>query len=99
MIALYYIAIIGYLMAKNSTTGTITIRTSRKIISDLGKLAESMDRPRNWVVEEAIQSYLHTQSWQVEGIQEALGFLDRGEGIRHEDVVSELDRLITSHEK
>jgi len=99
MIAIYCIAITRGSMTDDSSTGTITIRTSPEIISALGKLAESMDRPRNWVAEAAIRSYLETQSWQVEGIKEALGSLDRGEGIVHGDIVSELDRLIGSHEK
>ena len=86
-------------MSEDSATGTITIRTSAKILSALGKLAESMDRPRNWVVEAAIQNYLDTQAWQVEGIKEALRSLDQGEGVVHKEVVSELDQLLSSCEE
>lgn len=84
-------------MTEESTNGTITIRTSAEILAALGKLADSMDRPRNWVIESALKSYLDTQSWQVEGIKEALGSLDRGEYVSHEDVVSDLDKLLATH--
>lgn len=86
-------------MAEESTNGTITIRTSAEILAALGKLAESMDRPRNWVIEAALRSYLETQAWQVEGIKEALGALERGEFVSHEDVVSDLNKVLASHEK
>ncbi|MCI5064507.1 ribbon-helix-helix protein, CopG family [bacterium] len=85
-------------MADKSTAGTITIRTSTEVLAALGKLAESMDRPRNWVIEAALQSYLETQAWQVEGIREALDSLDRGESLSHEDVVSDLDTLLATHD-
>ena len=86
-------------MSEESTNRTITIRTSAEILAALGKLAESMDRPRNWVIEAALQSYLDTQAWQVEGIKEALASLDRGEFVSHEDLVSELDKLPVTHEE
>lgn len=86
-------------MAEESTNNTITIRTSSEILAALGKLAESMDRPRNWVIEAALRSYLETQAWQVEGITEALGSLDRGEFVSHEDVVSHLDKLLATDGK
>ncbi len=98
MIAIYCTALSWGRMTEESTNGTITIRTSAEILTALGKLAESMDRPRNWVIEAALQSYIDTQAWQVEGIREALGSLDRGEYVSHEGVVSDLDRLLATHE-
>ena len=98
MIAIYCKAISRGLMTEDSTNKTITIRTSAEILAALGRLAESMDRPRNWVIEAALQSYLDTQAWQVEGIKEALGSLDRGKYLSHEDVVSDLDQLLATHE-
>lgn len=86
-------------MEEKSANATVTIRTSAEVLAALGKLAESMDRPRNWVIEAALQSYLETQAWQVEGIREALGSLDRGEFVSHEDVVSDLDELLVTHRK
>jgi RHH-type rel operon transcriptional repressor/antitoxin RelB len=86
-------------MPEDSSNGTITIRASSKTLAALTKLAKSMDRPRNWVIEAALQSYLEAQAWQVEGIKEALGSLGRGEYFTHEEVVSDLDKLLATHEE
>jgi predicted transcriptional regulator len=58
-------------------------------------LATAMDRSRNWIIEEAIRQYVEAQAWQVEGIKDAMASLDRGEGIDHEDVMAEMDALLT----
>jgi predicted transcriptional regulator len=54
-----------------------------------------MDRSRNWIIEEAIRQYVEAQAWQVEGIKEAMASFDRNEGIDHEDVMAEMDALLT----
>jgi len=69
---------------------TITIRTSVEIVAAITKLAESMNRSRNWVIEAALKNYLNTQAWQVEGIRKALAQADADELVSHEDVFSNL---------
>jgi len=69
---------------------TITIRTSAEILTAITKLAESMNRSRNWVIEAALSNYLDTQAWQVEGIRKALAQADADELVSHEDVFSDL---------
>lgn len=88
----------NYKMSKE-TTKTITIRTSPEIIAAVGRLAKAIDRPRNWVIEIAIQSYLEGQSWQVEGVREAMASLDKGNGVPHEEVFAELEQLVSSDEE
>lgn len=73
---------------------TITIRTDAEIAEKITALAQAMDRSRNWVIEEALRQYLENQVWQIEGIKKAIGSLDRGEGIPHEEVMAEMDALI-----
>ena len=69
---------------------TITIRTSAEVVAAITRLAESMNRSRNWVIEAALRNYLDTQAWQVEGIREALAQADADELGTHEDVFSGL---------
>jgi len=73
---------------------TITIRTSAEILTAITKLAESMNRSRNWVIEAALSNYLDTQAWQVEGIRKALAQADADELVSHEDVFSDLGAKI-----
>ncbi|MFO1433685.1 MAG: CopG family ribbon-helix-helix protein [Candidatus Competibacteraceae bacterium] len=73
---------------------TITIRTNPEITTKIEALAVAMNRSRNWVIEDALKQYIETQAWQIEGIEEAMAAMDRGEGMAHEDVMAEIDTLI-----
>jgi len=75
---------------------TITIRTSAEIVAAITKLAESMNRSRNWVIEAALKNYLNTQAWQVEGIRKALTQADVDKLVSHDDVFSDLRAKIDS---
>jgi predicted transcriptional regulator len=81
------------------STTTITIRTDPDLAGKVAALASSMDRSRNWVIEEALRQYVETQAWQIEGIKAAIGSLDRGEGIPHEQVMAEMEALLSAHDK
>jgi len=76
------------------STKSITIRTESEIVEKLSALAKSMDRSRNWVIEEALKQYIEQQRWYAEGIRQAQASLERGEGIAHEDLMAEMDALI-----
>ncbi len=73
---------------------SITIRTEPEIVDKLSALAESMDRSRNWVIEDALKQYIEQQARYVEGVEQAKASLERGEGIAHEDLMAEMDDLI-----
>jgi predicted transcriptional regulator len=75
-----------------SKEGTITVRTSKEIVDSINKLAESMDRSRNWVVESALKSYIDLESWQVEGVREAILQADSGDLVSHEELFSEIKK-------
>jgi len=52
----------------------------------LDKLAQSMDRSRNWIVNRAIERYVAEQAWQIEEIKAAIAEADRGEFASEEEV-------------
>ncbi|WP_295431260.1 CopG family ribbon-helix-helix protein [uncultured Thiodictyon sp.] len=74
---------------------SITIRTDPELVDKVAALAVAMDRTRNWVVEDALRQYVESQAWQVEGIKDAMASLDQGEGVDHDDVMAEMDALLT----
>lgn len=47
-----------------------SVRVSADIQAKLDAVAGSLDRSRNWVVNEAIESYLSLYDWQAARIQE-----------------------------
>jgi predicted transcriptional regulator len=51
-----------------------------------------MDRPRAWLIDQAIKSYIAEQSWQVTAIKEALEDYTSGaaELVSHEAVIEEM---------
>lgn len=80
-------------------SGTITIRTDPEISAKIAALAQAMDRSRNWVIEEALRHYIESQSWQIEGIQQAQAALARGESVSFDETMESIERLIDAREK
>jgi len=65
---------------------TFTVRVDPTVKQRLEKLAKNTGRTRSYLAAEAIAEYLDINEWQVAGIKRAIGSLDRGEGIAHQDV-------------
>jgi len=81
-----------------SETVTLSFRVSAEDAEKLDKLAKATDRPRSWLLEQALDAYLDLQAWQVEHIQAGLKDLREGRTIPHERVMEWLDSLGTDHE-
>jgi predicted transcriptional regulator len=79
------------------STEAITIRTDRRTVERLDKLAKALDRSRNYVVKQALEAYLEEQSWQLQAIEEGLASLDRGAGRPHDEVMAEVRAKIRRH--
>ena len=75
-------------------TEAFTIRAETEIVHKLDDLAGSLDRSRNYLVNQAIKEYLETHAWQVEKITQGIAAADRGELIAHDDVMREMEGLI-----
>jgi len=74
---------------------SITIRTDAELAAKVAALATAMDRSRNWVIETALRQYVEAQAWQIEGIEDAVAALDRGEGVPHKEVMAEMAALLS----
>ncbi|MDO9423390.1 MAG: ribbon-helix-helix protein, CopG family [Methylobacter sp.] len=75
-------------------TEAFTIRAETNIVHKLDDLAGSLDRSRNYLVNQAIKEYLETHAWQVEKITQGIAAADRDELIAHDDVMREMEDLI-----
>lgn len=76
---------------------SITIRTDPELATKVAALATAMERSRNWVIEDALRQYVEAQAWQIDGIKAAIASLDKGEGIPHEQVMAEMEALLSGH--
>ena len=77
----------------------ITVRLDEDTLRQIDDLANAMDRPRSWVVTDALARYLEEERLWLEQIREGIAQLDRGEGIPHEQVMDEMRRKIASHRR
>jgi predicted transcriptional regulator len=67
-----------------------SIRVEERKLKRLDRLARSMDRPRSWVVGQAIDRYLEHQDWFAREVARGVEQADRGELIPHDQVMSEI---------
>lgn len=58
---------------------TVTFRIEANKKKALDTIAESLDRDRSYVINEAIRSYIELYDWQVSHIKEGLRQADAGE--------------------
>jgi len=68
----------------------ITIRTDDEIAEKIGFLARAMDRPRNWIIEDALKQYIAEQAWQIKGIKSAQKSVAAGNVIAFDPVIKKL---------
>ncbi len=73
-----------------------SIRLKDDLAEQLDKLAISVQRPKTWLIEEAVRSYVEEQSWQVAAIQQELADHRSGTGelAPHDVVMQRLEARI-----
>ena len=82
-----------------ATTEAFTVRTEPEIIHQLDHMADSLDRSRNYIVNQALKEYLQHHAWQIEKITRGIAAADRGELVDHDDMMRELEDLIEEKAK
>lgn len=60
------------------STEAFTVRTDHKKLKKLDKLADQMERSRNYVVNQAIDQLLEVHAWQVERTKEGIKAAEEG---------------------
>ena len=59
--------------------GVFTIRVSSELQDRLDAIAEAIDRPRSWVVNRALETFVESEARQIEEIKRGLAEADAGE--------------------
>jgi predicted transcriptional regulator len=77
-------------------TEAFTVRTESDIVHRLDFLADTLDRSRNYLVNQALKEYLDQHAWQIEKISQGIAAAKRGELVDHEIVMKEMEELIES---
>jgi predicted transcriptional regulator len=76
----------------SSAEKTISFRADAEKIAALDTLAAAQDRPRSYLINEAITNYLELQAYQDELVRKGLEEVRAGRVVSHEDVVKRLKR-------
>jgi predicted transcriptional regulator len=83
---LLYYAIIHCMMDCIMEKQTVSFRLASDKVSALDELADSLDRDRTYLLGEAVQAYLDTQTWQLQQIRAGVADADAGRVIDHRKV-------------
>jgi predicted transcriptional regulator len=70
-----------------SETTSLSFRVPKDKADKLDKLADAMDRPKSWLLQQALDAYLDVQAWHIAHIEEGRRELREGKSIPHEEVV------------
>jgi predicted transcriptional regulator len=73
-----------------------SIRLSDDLAARLDELATALDRPRAWLIDQAIARYVDEEAWQVVAISEALADFQTGGAILnpHDEVMKRMEERI-----
>jgi predicted transcriptional regulator len=71
-----------------SKTAPLSVRLEPALSDRITAIATALDRPRSWVIEQAVRDFVAVQEWQLAAIDEAIRAADAGRIAAHEDVAA-----------
>jgi predicted transcriptional regulator len=75
-----------------TTEKTVSFRTDPEKIDALDSLAAAQDRPRSYLINEAITNYIELHAYQDALVRKGLEDMRKGRVVSHEEVVNRLKR-------
>ena len=85
-------------MPDGSNGMPVSVRLPADIVEKLDKVAAILERPRSWVILDAIREYLADEGQETLDIQAGIEELDRGEGIPFETILAEMEEQVVAAE-
>jgi predicted transcriptional regulator len=76
----------------SSTEKTISFRANTEKIDALDSLAAAQDRPRSYLINEAITNYIQLHAYQDALVRKGLEDMRKGRIFSHQEVVNRLTR-------
>jgi predicted transcriptional regulator len=77
----------------SDTEKTISFRTNADKIDALDSLAVAQDRPRSYLINEAITNYIELRAYQDALVRKGLEDFRKGRVVSHAEVVNRLKRV------
>ena len=63
-----------------------SVRLDDETLKRVGQMAEAMDRPRAWLMAEAIKQYVEREEWVIREVEKGVKAADEGQLVDHADV-------------
>lgn len=63
-----------------------SVRLDDETLTRVGQMAEAMDRPRAWLMAEAIKQYVAREEWFIREVEKGVKAADEGGLIDHADI-------------
>jgi predicted transcriptional regulator len=73
---------------KMGKTAPVSIRLDVALNEQVTAIAEALDRPKSWVIEQAVKDFVAVQEWQLAAIDEGIRAADAGRVAAHEEVAA-----------
>lgn len=70
-----------------------TVRFAPETIDQLDQLAQSLGRPRAWVIKDAVARYLKEEAWFRAEVQKGIDAADAGDLVPHDQVKERIRAL------
>ena len=70
-----------------------TIRISDSTLGRVDGIAKTLNRPRSWVINQAIERFLDYEEWYIREVTNGLDEVKRGEVASQEEVVDKFKKL------
>ena len=64
-----------------------TVRMADNLLQRVDGIAESLNRPRSWIINQALERFVNYEEWYVQEVKDGLAEVDRGEVATDKEVV------------
>jgi predicted transcriptional regulator len=71
-----------------SKTLPVSVRLAPELNKQVTDIAHALDRPKSWVIEQAIKDFVAVQAWHLTAIEEGVRDADAGRVVSHDDVAA-----------
>jgi len=69
-------------------TAPVSVRLDPGLNDRVTAIAAALDRPKSWVIEQAVRDFVAMQEWQLAAMDAGIRAADAGRTVAHEDVVA-----------
>jgi len=71
-----------------SKSTPVSVRLRPELNDQVTAIAAALDRPKSWVIEQAVADYVSLQAWQLTAIDAGIAAADQGRVVPHAEVSS-----------